>query len=256
MEGIDWLFLVLAIIGIFIGALASPLLSYLNALIFSNVGNTSEDRENLTEEEIMKLNVKEQMNSNIKKQLIFGSIELVGNIMGYGFFGLLSKRCIYNFKKKYFSLILSQEQAWFDSANVFEFATKIQAQIEYIEVGLGSRLGNILMDFFIGIASFIFAFFGSWKLSLVLLCFSPLSLIVSLIFNKINVEGNYLVLQTWESAGGIAEEILYNIRTVASFANFDYELERFYKDSKLTNDIELMANCKTKFLSAVFVLIN
>ena len=256
MEGIDWLFLVLAIIGIFIGALASPLLSYLNALIFSNVGNTSEDRENLTEEEIMKLNVKEQMNSNIKKQLIFGSIELVGNIMGYGFFGLLSKRCIYNFKKKYFSLILSQEQAWFDSANVFEFATKIQAQIEYIEVGLGSRLGNILMDFFIGIASFIFAFFGSWKLSLVLLCFSPLSLIVSLIFNKINVEGNYLVLQTWESAGGIAEEILYNIRTVASFANFEFELERFYKDSKLTNDIELMANCKTKFLSAVFVLIN
>jgi len=256
MEGIDWLFLVLAIIGIFIGALASPLLSYLNALIFSNVGNTSEDRENLTEEEIMKLNVKEQMNSNIKKQLIFGSIELVGNIMGYGFFGLLSKRCIYNFKKKYFSLILSQEQAWFDSANVFEFATKIQAQIEYIEVGLGSRLGNILMDFFIGIASFIFAFFGSWKLSLVLLCFSPLSLIVSIIFNIINVEGNYLVLQTWESAGGIAEEILYNIRTVASFANFEFELERFYKDSKLTNDIELMANCKTKFLSAVFVLIN
>jgi len=256
MEGIDWLFLCLAIIGIFIGALASPLLSYLNAIIFSNVGNTSEKRENLTAEEIMKLNVKEQMNSNIKKQLIFGSIELIGNIMGYGFFGLLSKRCIYNFKKKYFSLILSQEQAWFDSANVFEFATKIQTQIEYIELGLGSRLGNILMDFFIGIASFIFAFFGSWKLALVLLCFSPLSLIISIIFNRINVEGNYLVLQTWELAGGIAEEILYNIRTVASFANFDYELERFYEDSKWTNDIELMVNCKTKFLSAVFVFID
>ena len=70
MEGIDWLFLALAIIGILIGALASPLLSYLNALIFSNVGNTSEDRENLTAEEIMKLNVKEQMNSNIKKQFL------------------------------------------------------------------------------------------------------------------------------------------------------------------------------------------
>ena len=256
MEGIDWLFLALAIIGILIGALSSPLLSYLNAIIFSNVGNTSENRENLSDEEIMKLNVKEQMNSNIKKQLIFGSIELVGNIMGYGFFGLLCKRCIYNFKKKYFSVILSQEQAWFDSANVFEFATKIQTQIEYIELGLGSRLGNILMDFFIGVASFIFAFFGSWKLALVLLCFSPLSFIISVIFNRINVEGNYLVLQTWELAGGIAEEILYNIRTVASFANFDYELKRFYEDSRLTNEIELMVNCKTKFLSAIFVFID
>ena len=256
MEGIDWLFLALAIIGIFVSALASPLLSYLNAIIFSNVGNTSESRQDLTAEEIMKLNTKEQMNSNIKKQLIFGSCELVGNIIGYGFFGLLSKRCLYNFRKKYFSLILSQEQAWFDSTNVYEFATKIQAQLEYMDLGLGNRLGNILMDFFIGLSAFVFAFFGSWKLSLVLLCFSPLSLIVSIIFNRINVLGNTLVLQTWEFAGGIAEEIFYNIRTVASFANFDYELKRFYEDSRLTNHIELMVNCNTKFLSAVFVIID
>jgi len=40
MERIDWLFLSLAIIGILIGALALPVLSYLNAIIFSNVGNT------------------------------------------------------------------------------------------------------------------------------------------------------------------------------------------------------------------------
>ena len=94
------------------------------------------------------------------------------------------------------------------------------------------------MDFFIGLSAFVFAFFGSWKLALVLLCFSPLSIFVSIIFNRINVEGNTLVLQTWEFAGGIAEEILYNIRTVASFANFDYELKRFYEDSRLSNEIE------------------
>ena len=102
MEGIDWLFLVLAILGIIVGALANPVLSYLNSIIFSNVGNTSEDRTGLTEEEIMKLNVRDKMNSNIKYQIIFGCTELVGNIIGYGFFGLLSKRCIYNFKKKFF----------------------------------------------------------------------------------------------------------------------------------------------------------
>ena len=254
MEGIDWLFLALAIIGILIGAVAFPILSYLNAIIFSNVGNTSDDRDTLSEEEIMKLNVKEEMNSSIKYELIFGCMELVGNIMGYGFFGLLSKRCIYNFKKKYFSVILSQEQAWFDSANVYEFATKIHTQLEHIELGLGTGLGNVLMDFFVGIASFIFGFFGSWKLSLVLLCFSSLAFLISFIFNRINVEGNYLVMQTWDLAGGVAEEILYNINTVASFANFDYELKRFYEGSKLSNEIELMVNWKTKFLQAIFVV--
>ena len=32
-----------------------------------------------------------------------------------------------------------------------------------------------------------------------------------------------------QKAGGIAEELLYNIKTVSSFANFDYEIERYNK---------------------------
>ena len=30
--------------------------------------------------------------------------------------------------------------------------------------------------------------------------------------------------QTYGQAGGIAEELLYNIKTVTSFVNFDYEI--------------------------------
>ncbi len=31
----------------------------------------------------------------------------------------------------------------------------------------------------------------------------------------------------YERAGGIAEELLYNIKTVTTFVNFDFELQRF-----------------------------
>ena len=256
LEGIDWLYLILGILGILVCALAGPVLSYLNATVYSKVGNTSEYRSDLTSEEIMKLNVKETMESNIKKQMIYGSASLVGNIVGYGFLGLLSSKCLYNFKKKYFSLILSQEQGWFDTTNVFEFATKIQAQLEYIELGLGEGLGRVLVDIFIGTASLIFSFFGSWKLTLVLLCFSPLSIIIGIFLNKLNVKGNTLVRQTWEIAGGIGEEIFYNIKTVASFANFDYELKRFYEKVEISNKIENIVNLKIRLLSASFVLIS
>ena len=58
--------------------LANPVFSYLNATVYSDVGNTSENSGSLSEEELMKLSVKETMNSNIKKYLIFGSISLVG----------------------------------------------------------------------------------------------------------------------------------------------------------------------------------
>ena len=85
LECIDWLYLVLGILGILICALAGPVLSYLNATVYSKVGNTSEHRGDLTSEQIMKLNVKNAMESNIEKQMIYGSISLVGNIVGYGF---------------------------------------------------------------------------------------------------------------------------------------------------------------------------
>ena len=98
-EPIDYLYFILGVIGLMICGLADPVFSYLSATVFSEVGNTSENRGSLSEEELMKLTVKESMNSNIKKQLICGSIVLVGAIVGYFFIGLFSTRCLYNFKK-------------------------------------------------------------------------------------------------------------------------------------------------------------
>ena len=40
---------------------------------------------------------------------------------------------------------------------------------------------------------------------------------------KENVRGKSLVRETRENAGGIDEEILYNIKTIASFSNFDFD---------------------------------
>ena len=256
LEGIDWLYLILGILGMLACALGDPIMSYLNADVYSEVGNTSEYRSDITSEEIMKLTVKDTMESNIKQQMIYGSACLAGNIVGYSFLGLLSSKCLYNFKKKYFSLILSQEQAWFDTTNAFEFATKIQAQLEYIELGLGEGLARVLVDIFIGTASLIFAFFGSWKLALVLLCFLPIYIINGIFLNRFNVKGNTLVRQTWELAGGIGEEIFYNIKTVASFANFDYELKRFYEKVEISNKIENVVNLKITLLSAAFTFLN
>ena len=255
-EPIDWLYFSLGMIGLIICSAGGPVLAYLDATIYSDVGNTSENRGSLSEEEIMKLIVEDTLNTNIKKQMIFGVITFVGYIVGYYFIGLVGTRVLYNFKKRYFKLILSQELGWFDSTNVFEFATKIQSQLEYIELGFGEWLANIINDSLIAIESFIFAFFGSWKLFLVILCFIPLIIILSIIFNKMNIKGYSLVRQTWELAGGIGEEIFYNIKTVVSFSNFEYELKRFYEKVEISNKIELSVNFKLRLIVGIFYLIN
>jgi len=190
-EPIDWLYLSIGIIGLCICGASVPVLNYLNATVYSDVGNTSENRGSLTEEEIMKLNVKETMNKNIKQQIVCGCISLVGDLLGYSFIGLISTRSLYNFKRKYLRTILSQELGWFDSTNTFEFASKIQSQIEYIEFGIGEWLTNITFDILNGCFYLIFAFFGSWKLTLVILCFIPLILLLAMIYNKINIKEKF-----------------------------------------------------------------
>ena len=45
--------------------------------------------------------------------------------------------------------------------------------------------------------------------------------------------------KTYEKAGGIAEEMLYNIKTVASFANFDFEKSRFNEKIDLVYQLDL-----------------
>ena len=77
------------------------------------------------------------------------------------------------------------------------------------------------------IAGFVVAFIASWELTLILLTSFPFiiggALIMTFTLKNLIVNSR----KTYEIAGGVAEELLYNIKTVTSFANFDYEINRF-----------------------------
>ena len=116
---------------------------------------------------------------------------------------------------------------------------------------MGEHLMYIIIDSFISIMSFIFSFFGYWKLFLVMLSLFPICIYVDILKNKINLIGNTLAKKTWELTGGISEEIFYNIKTVVSFSNFDYELRRFYEKIEIEYRIETLTNLKVRLCSGV-----
>ena len=58
-------------IGCLAAGVSTPLIYYLNSMVYTDVGKTSEKRGTLSEEELMKKQVKETMNSNIKKQFLY-----------------------------------------------------------------------------------------------------------------------------------------------------------------------------------------
>ena len=176
---------------------------------------------------IMEEVVKPLIDNQIKKYLIIGAAMSACNFLMTFLWTYLAMRQIQWLKNNYFRIILNQEQGWFDENNAFEFATKVQAQLEQIELGLGDRLGQFIMMFIELIAGFVIAFISSWKLTLILITCFPF-IIAGAIIMTFSLRRNMVESRkTYEIAGGVAEELLYNIKTVTSFVNFDYEIKRF-----------------------------
>ena len=198
---------------------------------------------------IMEKKVEPLINDQIKDYLIIGAVMFVCNFLMMFLWSYLALRQLHWLKNNYFKIILKQEQGWFDENNAFEFATKVQAQLEQIELGLGDRLGQFIMMLTELIAGFVCAFIASWKLTLILLTCFPFiivgALIMSLTLKNLIVRSR----KTFEMAGGVAEELLYNIKTVTSFANLDYEINRF---GKLIDKVEKY-DIKKSFISGISV---
>ena len=96
--------------------------------------------------------------------------------------GYSALRQMNTLKMKYFELILNQEQSWFDENNAFEFSTKIQTQLEQIEMGLGDRFSQIILMFAEIISGFAVGFMTSWKLTLIICSSFPIIIISVLMY--------------------------------------------------------------------------
>jgi ABC-type multidrug transport system fused ATPase/permease subunit len=243
---VDYFFMLLAMIGSLGSGISMPMQAYISSDLFSNVGNTS---ESITIDQIalMRQVVEKTFNTQIERFLIFGAIAFACNFLSISFWNLLGHRDIHHLKFKYFSIILGQEQGWFDQNNAFEFATKVQAQLEQVEQGIGDKLGNIFSSAAQCVTGFVIAFMTSWKLTLVMLCISPLILATVCVMLASMKTGIIMARKTFEKAGGIAEEMLYNIKTVSSFANFEFELNRFNEKIEVCYQIEIKTICKLGF---------
>jgi len=149
---------------------------------------------------------------------------------------MAGKRLVTRLKQEYFNVILKQEQAWFDQVNAHEFATKVEVQTKIIESGLGNKVGNSIYSLSTCLMAFVLGFITSWKLSLVLISTIPFLAIGGYLLSNLMINEDQMNREFFEKAGGVAEEIFYYIKTVVSFGNFRFEIDRFVKllrESKL-----------------------
>ncbi len=214
---IDLIFFIFAIIGSLLAGCAMPFTSLLLGDVIDGFDGS-----------IPKEKVPSIIHKSIINFLIAGILIFIGSLLMVIFWNIIGKRLSNQIKIDYFRTIMKQDQIYFDETNTFELSTKIQNQTKIIESGIGTKVGISLSTIAQFIASFIIGFITSWKLSLVVTAMLPFLGIGGFFMANAMKQGTE-EMRTYEKAGGMAEEILYNIKTVASFANFSEEKNRYNK---------------------------
>ena len=218
--------LILALIGSAGTGFAMPLFSFIFGRTLNSISGSITDPDEF-------LSVMKQMSLNY---IFLGAGVFSMSFLMISTWGIIGKTISNRIKAEYFNVIMFQEQGWFDKVNAFEFATKVQAQTKLIETGMGEKVGFAVVSSTMCVTSITIGFLTSWKLSGVLCALLPLLSAAGYWITKGRMQEENANRQSYEKAGGIAEETIYNIKTVASFCNTEYEMKRY--DQKLLESMK------------------
>ncbi|XP_033469344.1 bile salt export pump [Epinephelus lanceolatus] len=123
-------------------------------------------------------------------------------------------------RKVGFQAMLRQEIGWFDDPRNSPGAltTRLATDASMVQGATGSQIGMIVNSLTSIGASFIIAFYFSWKLTLVIMCFLPLLGLSGVFQAKMLTGFANEDKKAMEAAGRVSSEALANIRTIAGLA--------------------------------------
>lgn len=153
----------------------------------------------------------------------------VGGFLQVACFTIVAERITIRIRKLYLNSILKQEIAWFDLIKSGELSSKIAENTVIIREGLGEKFGALFQFGSMFVTGFIIGFAKSWQLTLVILSIAPLLAIGGGFMMKFMQDSTKGGLGAYAVAGGIAEETIGMIRTVASLGAEDHSIVRYKK---------------------------
>ncbi|CAG8487372.1 13651_t:CDS:2 [Funneliformis mosseae] len=237
---------------IFIGTIAAfgnGIAIPLTAVIFSGFINVfsrfslAVSIYNSTQDEAQFDEAKNELNSDIRRHvyyfMILGASIFVVSYIQMTTWSIAGANQADKVRRLYYSSLLKQEIAYFDSTQSGELTTRISNDTYIYQEGISEKVGLILQNAATFFGGFIVAFFESWQLTLVLCSVFPLLIAAGAIMAK-SVSGDTSKGQdAYAAAGSLAEQVFSNIRTVLAFggqprefARYSAKLELVYKAGK------------------------
>ncbi|RIA92860.1 P-glyco protein [Glomus cerebriforme] len=159
--------------------------------------------------------------------LILGASMFLASYIQMTFWTIAGENQAKRVRKLYYSSILKQEIAYFDNMSTGDITTRISNDTNLYQEGISDKIGLIIQNFSTLFGGFIIAFIKSWKLTLVLCSLFPALILSGALMAKSVSGGSSEGQDAYAAAGGIAEQVLSNIRTVIAFGGQSRELARY-----------------------------
>ncbi|KAG0290507.1 Multidrug resistance protein 1 [Linnemannia gamsii] len=223
----DYFCVFLGTICAFVNGVGQPLVALLMGDVINSISNLGYTGDGPGAAEA---NAKliEEMRILVIKFTVVGAIMF---FVAYGqmcLFTLSAENQTKRIREKYLHAILRQDITWHDIGKKSEsLNSRLSADTQLIFDGLADKVGICLSSLATFVAGFVIAFTHGWKMSLVLLTSVPLMAAAGALMAKYAGESSADGQDSYAAAGGLAEQAIGSIRTVAAFGGQKRELKKF-----------------------------
>ncbi|CAL8095664.1 unnamed protein product [Calicophoron daubneyi] len=143
------------------------------------------------------------------------------------FFQISSRRQVRRIRSLYFKAIMRQDVSWFDTQSSGSLISKLSQNVDNIEEGIGTKLGESVQHICSFIAGIVSAFIVRWKLSLVACVMIPVVTLAFTAYGFLMSRFTLKELEAYSQAGAVAGEVLSAVRTVFAFGGEKKEVKRY-----------------------------
>lgn len=130
-------------------------------------------------------------------------------------------------RKIFYAQVLRQDISWYDQTEGNDLTSKLSDDLERVREGIGSKFSMVVQYVATFISGLAVGLYANWRLTVVILGVGPLLIGTSGFLARVAASSAAREQLKYSIAGGIADEVLNCIRTVAAFGAQDREVKRY-----------------------------
>jgi len=181
---------------------------------------------------------------------VLGTAVLLG-LFGYWSSTTLAtvgQRAIFDLRNELYRHLQNLDMAYYDRNRTGDLMSRVTSDVGMLQQLVSNGMMQIATDLFTFTAIALYMFYVDWQLTLLMLATFPLMLFTTRMFSKRIRSSFKTVQQSVAEVSNHLQDTLSGIRVIKSFANEDYESERF----AVRSETNMKANLRTVRLRAVY----